>query len=568
MGRKGDRRIEAGTVAPRKGTKGQHGGPLAWTTPLLAVWLLVGLVTLSGCRTSLPEWWRNGLKVGPDYRRPPAPVAEEWMDANDPNVKPQGTDYSYWWSVFGDPILNDLVYEAYQQNLPLKIAGLRVLEARAQLGVAAGNLFPQQQQFGGTYTRTKISTSFFPVTAPFPILDYFDTWRFGLDAAWELDFWGRFRRAIESAQANLDAQIENYDDALVILQAEVAANYIQLRSLEERLELARKNVELQQETLRIIETRFKIGVVNELDVQQARANLAATEALIPTLQIEHRRVQNRLCTLLGLPPQDLRRRLAGPGKVPPVPPEVVVGVPADLLRRRPDVRSAERQAAAQCARIGVAEADLYPQFSISGTLGREARHFSQLWDLGSFTGSITPGFRWNVLNYGRILNNVDAEEARFQQAVIQYQETVLRAAEEVENAIVAFLREQVRAKSLEEGVRATERSVQLSVRQYEQGFVDYQRVLDSQRALVLLQDNLAESRGRVALNLIALYKALGGGWRMRYFDQPQPTRGPEAGESPPPAGPQPVERLPAPVTVPEPPGAAVPTPGSKQPSGP
>jgi len=399
--------------------------------------------------------------------------------------------------VFNDPVLNRLVYTAYQQNLPLKIAGLRILEARAQRGIAAGSLFPQQQRMTGAFSRNKFSDKMYPFGS-FPGNREYDDWVTGFDMAWELDIWGRIRRGIESADANLNAQIENYDDVLVILQAEVAATYIQMRTLEQRLALVRKNIALQEEALKIIEKRFQGGVVGEIDVRQAKAILAVTESLIPTLEENHRKVQNVLCILLGMPPRDLQQELGGPAPIPSAPPEIAVGIPAELLRRRPDVRRAERLAAAQCARIGIAEAEFYPHIAITGTISIQAEQFSDLFNWNSIGGRVGPGFQWNILNYGRIANSVRAEDARFQQAVIGYQNTVLMANKEVEDAIVAFLREQQRVKSLRRAVHEIEQALRLGLFQYEQGLIDYQRVLDSQRALVLQQDALAESRGKIA----------------------------------------------------------------------
>lgn len=487
--------------------------PLARSVLPVAVAVLASLLT--GC-TSAKQWWQNGFKVGPNYCRPPAPVADEWIDAGHENVKTDPADNAAWWRVFQDPVLDELVDESSAQNLPLKIAGLRILEARSQRGVAAGNLFPQQQEATGAYHRSEFSENAFPFgTFPMPKMA-FSTWSLGFDAAWELDFWGRFRRMIESADANLNAQVENYDDVLVLLQAEVAANYVQMRAIEERLALAHKNVALQTRTLEIIDARFRAGVVSELDVEQAKSVLAVTESLIPVLEANRRKVQNRLCTLMGMPPQNLEAELGALGAIPVVPPEVVVGIPAELLRRRPDVRRAEREAAAQSARIGVATAELYPRIAITGNIAVESEYFRDLFRWDSIAAGVGPGFRWNVLNYGRIVNNIDVEDARFRQLVLAYQETVLRANEEVEGAIVAFLREQVRVRSLQRSVAATQRAVDLALLQYEQGLIDYQRVLDTQRALVNQQDTLAESRGNVALSLIAVYKALGGGWRVRF----------------------------------------------------
>lgn len=472
----------------------------------------------AGC-SSVSNWWHNGFEVGPNYCRPMAPVADGWIDADNPVVKSVPTDYSHWWTVFNDPVLNRLVQTAYEQNLPLRIAGLRILEARAQRGIAAGSLFPQHQKLMAAYSRSKFSDNSYPF-GMFPGNREFDNWAVGFDMAWELDVWGNIRRGVEAADARLDAQVENYDDVLVMLQAEVAAAYIQMRALEEQLAYARKNVEIQQSSLNIIEKRFEQGVVGELDVRQAGAQLAITESLIPKLEEAHRRVQNGLCLLLGMPPGSLQAELAEPQPIPTAPAEVVVGIPADLLRRRPDVRRAERQAAAQSALIGVAEAELYPQLTISGTIGFEAEQFGDLIDWSSLGGwgggaRVGPSLRWNILNYGRIRNRIEVEDARFQQAALAYQNTVLAANKEAEDAIAAFLREQQRVRSLQRAADEVMRALQIGLRLYEQGVVDYQRVLDALRVTVMQQDALAQSRGQVATNLVAVYKAVGGGWTMR-----------------------------------------------------
>ena len=487
---------------------------------ILWTWLaVIAVLASSGCSTSLREWWAKGFKVGPDYCPPSAEVKEVWIDSNEPGVKVNGdVNYAQWWTVFNDPTLNELVYTAYEENLPLKIAAWRIMEARYQLGVARGYLWPQEQQAVGAFSRNQMSKEGFPMSKFSQIPGFkmsYDDWVAGFNLAWELDFWGRFRRMIESAEANVQAQEEDYNAALVLLQAEVATTYIQLRELDERLELARKNVALQKDTLAIAKARFEQGVVSQLDVHQAQAILSNTESMIPMLEAMRRVAENRLCTLLGQPPQDLDPVLGPAGKIPDVPPEVVVGIPADLLRRRPDVRRAERLAAAQCARIGIAEAEFYPHIAITGQLAYQAENFSDLFGGRAFTGMIGPGFRWNILNYGRIRNSVLMEDARFRQAILGYQETVLRAAEEAEDMITAYLMEQRRLRALEQATEATAQASQLAVAQYQQGLIDFQRVIDSQRALVQQQDALAESRGKVALNLIGVYKALGGGWEMR-----------------------------------------------------
>jgi NodT family efflux transporter outer membrane factor (OMF) lipoprotein len=286
-----------------------------------------------------------------------------------------------------------------------------------------------------------------------------------------------------------------------------------MRAFEERLQLARKNVDLQKETLRIISLRERSGLVTELDVQQATYNLGQTESMIPVLEAGRRRVQNRLCILMAMPPQELEQITNRSGLIPVPPQEIVVGIPAELLRRRPDVQQAECVAALQSARIGIAEAEFYPHIAITGTIGVQAQNFSNLFNSQSLVGQIGPGFNWNLLNYGRIKNNVLAQDARFQQAVLTYRDTVLRANEEVENGIVSFLREQDRVASLTGSTNAAARSVELASRQYEKGMIDYQPLLDSERVLTHQQDTLTESRGLVGIHLVSIYKALGGGWQ-------------------------------------------------------
>jgi NodT family efflux transporter outer membrane factor (OMF) lipoprotein len=482
---------------------------------------VLGCLLLGGC-ASLEQWHDNGGEVGPNYRPPRAAVADRWIDAGDRSLRGRCGPPARWWAVFDDPMLNRLVAAAARQNLSLRVAGLRILEARAQLGVANGELFPQQQAAIGQYNWNRYSDSAYPFDI-FPIKRQFDDWQVGFNAAWELDFWGRFRRGIEAADASLDAQIDGYDDVLVLLQAEVAANYIQMRSLRKRIELARQNAELQQKTLRLVELRYDKGLVTDLDVQRAKANLAATRALIPLLEIGSRKAQNRLCILMAMPPRDLRPLLGASATIPQAPAEVVVGIPADLLRRRPDVRRAEREAAVQSARIGMAEAEFYPHIAITGTIGFEAEDFFRVFQGGSLAAVMGPGFRWNILNYGRIRNAVRAQDARFRQAVATYQETVLRANEEAENAVTSYLRDRDRAASLDAAATATAKAAAVAVLQYEKGLVDYEPVLDTQRELVRQQDAVAESRGQVAVDLVALYKALAGGWRVR-MAAPAPPR--------------------------------------------
>ena len=309
-----------------------------------------------GC-TGPREYVHNGFKVGPNYCPPGAQVANNWIDATDKRVRTESEDLNHWWRVFNDPVLDGLVYDAYHQNLTLREAGFRVLQARAQLAISVGSLFPQTQYASGSFSRNAASAETANNIFDFGIPGthrFFSQWDFGFNLGWELDFWGRFRRAIESNQATLDASVADYDDVLVTLLGDVATNYVQLRTLEQQIDYARFNVELQRQTLTIVEARFKAGTTSELDVRQSRSTLAQTEAGIPELEISLRQAANRLCILMGIPPQDLQARL-GTAPIPTAPVEVAIGIPADLLRRRPDVRRAERQAAAQSAQIGVAE---------------------------------------------------------------------------------------------------------------------------------------------------------------------------------------------------------------------
>jgi len=470
--------------------------------------IAIATVLLGGCATGMKQWVQQGFKVGPEYARPPAQVAGEWIETADPHLAHQNAD-SQWWTVFADPMLEGLIAGASQQNLRLKEAGARILESRARLAVARGSLFPQRQEAFGSFAHTQLSNTIAnPKNEP-----YFDNWNTGFNASWELDFWGRFRRNVEFSEATLDAAVEDCHDALVLLQAEVASAYIQIRVLQERIELAKRNVELQQRTLALADLRYRGGKTTKLDVTQARENLAATQALIPVLAGSLRESQNALCILLSVPPQDLQARL-GRSPIPQTPSTVAVGIPAQLLTRRPDVRRAERRLAAQCARIGIAESELYPRIAITGAIGYESRNGSTLFQSDSFAGIIGPAFRWNILNYGRIVNDVRAEEARFQQLVFNYQDTVLRANREVEDAISRFLREHERVAFLKEGVAAAEESVETAQGQYQNGKVDFQRLVDSERALVRFQDELAAGRGRIVLEVVAIYKALAGGWQV------------------------------------------------------
>ncbi len=471
-----------------------------------------------------------GCMVGPNFSRPKATVSPAWLDAGDDRVKAEATDYRNWWRALNDPVLDRLIDRAYRENLSLRIAGVRVLEARAQFGIAVGRFYPQTQQASGSvqYDRTserspQAAQSSSSQTGPQPSASsLFEYWQdqIGLSASWEIDFWGKFRRAIESADASLLATVADYDSALVSLTADVANSYIVIRILEKRLDIARQNVETQKETLKIAEVRFRYGTASQLDVDQAETVLNDTLASIPALETQLRQAKNGLSVLLGLPPSDLADFLKGSLGIPVSPPEVAVGIPADLLRRRPDIRSAEYQAAAQSAQIGVAKADLYPAFSLTGTFGflsSDANSFklSDVFQWKSRTVQAGPSFQWNILNYGRITNNVRVQDARFQQLLIAYQNTVLKAQQEVEDALVAFLRARERAEFLARATAAAKSSLEIAVLQYREGVKDFTAVLIAEQALLNEQDNLAITLGSISSNLVGVYRALGGGWEIR-----------------------------------------------------
>jgi len=465
-----------------------------------------------GC-TPLKDWLRNGLKVGPNYQEPPAPVAVDWIDAAELAVLRTPPENDEWWSVFQDQELTSLIETAHRQNLDLKTSATRVLQSRAQRNITAGNLLPQSQKLIGDYAHVQIGKNFKLFNNPQASLPgTLNIWATGFNASWELDLWGRFRRAIESSDADLGASVESYRDVLISLLADVATTYVQIRTYQERIAYARRNLEIQAGSLRLAEARLQDGKATALDVEQARANVAQTKASVPPLAIGLRQANDRLCVLLGLPPQNLVADLKN-APVPSPPTELAAGIPADLLRRRPDVRQALRKVAAQSAQIGVAEADLYPQIGVTGFIGYVADDLRHLFDQKSFTSFILPSFQWKILNYGRIVNNVRAQDARLQEKILQYQKTVLTAGSEVEDALEAFLQYQVQAQSLKESVEAADRSVQLVMAQYKAGRVDFNRVFTTQTVLVNQQDQLAVARGNIAVSLIAAYRALGGGWQ-------------------------------------------------------
>ncbi len=454
---------------------------------------------------------RNGFKVGPNYTPPPAPIAEHWIDYQRPEAQTptQAAELKQWWHVFNDPVLNSLISDAYKQNLTLLDAGERITEARAELGIAVGNQWPQVQQMTGQYSVNKLSDK----TSNPPFDQWNRTAAGGFNLSWELDFWGRYRRAIESADATLGASVADYDNVLVILLSDVASTYIQYRTFQERLYIAHDNVRIQEESYRLASDSFRLGKSTERDPQEAKQILEQTRSLIPQLEAGQRQASDALCVLLGIPPQELASRLGESGVIPTAQPQWSAGIPADLLRRRPDVRQAERVAAAQSAAIGIAASDLYPRFSLIGSIGVQSQELGDLFHTpGSMAAFGGPGFTWNIFNYGRIENSVKAQEARFRQFFYQYQAAVLNANREVEDAIIGYAKSEEQTQYLSSSVDAAQRTVQITYDQYRQGAVDFTPVFIFEAALTSQQDDLAQAQGNVALNLVNLYRSLGGGW--------------------------------------------------------
>jgi NodT family efflux transporter outer membrane factor (OMF) lipoprotein len=479
----------------------------------VCVALLMAAGLASGCASSLHNWVANGFKVGPNYCQPGAPLEAQWIDFHrDERIRDESPDTSSWWTVFDDAKLNELVNLALQQNLTLRTAGTRILEARAIRGIAVGGLFPQTQQAIGAFSRVSESGN---VANPVNDLHY-NLWEGGFNLSWELDFWGRFRRGIEAADAELNSSVESYDDVLVILLSEVATNYVQIRTFQERLRLARDNVKSQSQTMDVAQKRFNEKAISKIDLLEMRNNVAQTKALAETLELGLRRANDALCVLMGIPPRDLiAEPMVAEGPLPAAPPQVAVGIPAELLRRRPDIRRAERLVAAQSARIGIAQSDLYPHFAINGVLDWQTRNLNQLFTPQSLSGAVGPAFTWNILNYGRLVNLVRLEEARFEGLVYTYQNTVLTAQREAEDALVGFVRSQEQEKNLRDAVAALSEAEQLALSEATEGGRNYNRLYVIQFRKTQQQDDWAVSRGDIALNLIGIYRALGGGWQIR-----------------------------------------------------
>jgi len=464
------------------------------------------LLLLVGCTT-----------VGPDFESPQATSPATWLETATTELEPAAPVPERWWEIFGDPVLDELVATAREQNLNLEIAALRVLEARARMSLVTGLRYPQAQAAMGDATYVSPAQSDL-----LELLGVDSFWQFSLGAAitWEADFWGRYRRGIEAAEAGFEASVAAYDQAMVLLTAQVVTTYAVVRETEEQLRISRENAALQQRSYEITEVLFRNGEDSELDMQQARSLLLGTLATIPALEAALQQARNALSALLGQPPGAVDELLGRGAGLPDVPTELAIGLPADMLRRRPDVRQAEKLARAQSAIVGQATADLYPSFKLSGALGVSAggpadSDFGDLFDSDSISYTAGAGFVWPFLNYDRIRNNIRVEDARLQQALLAYRATVIQAEREAEDAIAAFVGSRKQERILADAVASAKRSNELSTLRFREGFSDYQRVLDSQQRLFNQQQRYVTNEANTVRSVVVLYTALGGGWQDR-----------------------------------------------------
>jgi outer membrane protein, multidrug efflux system len=464
-------------------------------------------------------WFAGGCSVGPNYKKPEVKVASEWAEAKQSGVDARPAELARWWTSFNDPLLNSLVERAVGSNLDLRQAEARIREARALRAVTASGEWPTLD-VSGSYSRSRASENAFSLPAqraggglPFSAsTEPQNLFRTGFDASWEIDVFGGVRRSVEAADATIDATVENRRAALVTLLGDVAKNYIDLRGFQHRIEVAQANLKAQQETLDLTKVRFQAGLASDLEVAQAEGQLNTTAAQIPTLESLLKQAAHRLDVLLGSPPGALADELSPNAPIPALPPEVLVGLPSELLRRRPDIRSAERQLAAATAQVGAATADLFPKFSLTGAAGLQSISASDWFTGRSRFWSIGPTLSWPIFDAGRIRANIEIRNAQQEQALTQYEKTILTAFEDVENSLVNYSREQARYRSLSQAVAANRRAAELSNELYTRGLVDFLNVLENQRALYASENDLAQSEAAMAANLVSLYKALGGGW--------------------------------------------------------
>ncbi len=479
-------------------------GPPLWPLHFIRMSLLRKITVCSCAR--LHTCNDNVFKVGPDYFKPAASVSADWIDSYDERISTDLFNDTSWWDVFGAPVLLGLMQNAFSHNLTLRAAGMRV--QRAIRAIAADKVLTQQQQVFGRCSGSMLSRKVFPGNLP-GAARASGRWSGGCDAFWEIDVWSRFRRNIESFDASQDASIESYDDILVILVADVAAIYVEIHMLQQQY--VKNNIALLKVLVEIADAHNKGGQFPELDPLQAHQNVPVTEQTIPQLEAQLRNANPQLCTFPGILPRDLIQE-SGEADISVVSVEIAIGVLADLLRRRPDVRHAERLVAAQ---FGIAVADLYPHFSVSGNIRVEATPFSNRWNSASGAGPIGPVFNRDVLNYACLQNNVLLQDAQFPDLAVNHRPAVVQASQENESTLVNFLKARERLQGLNDLVATVEKPVKTGVAQYQAGVTDSNRVSILQLALVRVQNSVAIATGEVTQSLIAIYRAIGGGWEIR-----------------------------------------------------
>jgi multidrug efflux system outer membrane protein len=468
-------------------------------TPVSIILVLAAFIVsaLTGCAA-----------VGPDYTPVTPKAPEKWHAELQRGLSAGRLDIetlAHWWTTLNDPELTRLVERAVKGNLTLKDAQSRLQVARALRGISKAGLFPTLNA-GASVTKSRGSENSGTKTDG-------ELYAAGFDSSWELDIFGGVRREVEAAQASLEATQAEMRNVLVSLLAEVALNYVEVRTFQSRLSAARDNIKTQKETYDLNRSRYEAGIIDELAVKQALYNLERSRSQIPSLEIGLEAAKNRLAVLLGESPGALHQELDKIKPIPVPPMTVAVGVPAETLRNRPDIRQAERNLAAQTARIGVATADLYPKLQLFGTIGLESVSSKDFLDWSSRTWSFGPKISWNIFDAGAIRQNIKVQTARQEQALIQYESVVLNAQEEVENILVAFAKEQRKREFLAKATEAARQADLLARDRYQAGLVDFNNVLNAQLSLLSFQDELVQSDGAVTTNLVRLYKALGGGWQ-------------------------------------------------------
>ncbi len=469
---------------------------------------LLSAIVLPGC-----------VIVGVNYEEPGVTVPDVWTNAISGDLR-KGSNIEKWWKGFQDPVLNKLIERARNENPDFRIAGQRILQARSQRGIAYSAMLPNATA-NGSFSRNRQSENQtgFGAFPPNPS----DLYATGFDSGWEIDIFGGLRRNVESTDASYQASIESYRDLLVTLFADTALNYVEYRTLQRQIRVAEENVEIMRNSMKIAQGRLDAGLVSKIDVTQARTNLETTRSIIPQLRGRLAAAKNRLATLTGGYPASVEGLLAGHRSIPVPRRGFSAGLPTDLIRARPDVRAAERNLAAATARIGVAEADLYPRFTLFGNFALTSLSASNFLDASSTVYSFGPSIRWQIFTAGRIRNNIRIEESRTEEALAAYERSILGAVEEVETGMAAVANEWDRLAALRRASAASQESVDLVGTNYKDGLVDFQRVLDSERVKFQNENQAVISRGQLSRNYILLYKALGGGSQVENVPIPEPT---------------------------------------------